>query len=208
MKKEPFIFWTNQSAQYIWLHNENQKIYYYSSKILQIINIIFILGLFLLENRLLGGTIAFFELLITNIYLFKFIKRGIQHKIAKRQYKIFLNEINQELNLCIEDLDFFILYKKLEFDKFNKESPSISQSILNKFNKKFSVISNITKIPRKYNLHDKLILIKSFNIWKTSINNINCNPYSLGPLYRNRNFFLQFQNVKLKNDVIEIKIQT
>ena len=156
MKKEPFIFWTNKSAQYIWLHNENQKIYYYSSKILQIINIIFILGLFLLENRLLGGTIALFELLITNIYLFKFIKRGVQHKIAKRQYKIFLNEINQELNLCIEDLDFFILYKKLEFDKFNKESPPISQSILNKFNKKFSVISNITKIPRKYNLHDKL----------------------------------------------------
>ena len=130
--------------------------------------------------------------------------------IAKNRYNIFLEEINQELYLSSEDILSFLLYKKLELDKLIKTSPQIAQSILDKYKKTFNkniLISDFSKIPPKYNLYSKMILIKFFNIWKSHLKKKRYAAYYLGPFYGNRKFFFEFQNVKLGDNDIEISIE-
>ena len=99
------------------------------------------------------------------IISFFFLKNIFKHNEAKCRYKIFLEETNQELKLSSEDTLNFILYKKLELDKLIKLSPEISETVLNKYKKKFKkniLVTDFSKIPSKYSLYEKTILIKYF----------------------------------------------
>ena len=212
MKIEVFRFWIQKVSQNIWLHHHNSK--ELRKKIFGIVflNIILFSSLFFsFDTKNIFEFICLLTLVIENqIVTLFFLKNIFKHNIAKNRYNIFLEEINQELYLCSEDILSFLLYKKLELDKLIKTSPQIAQSILDKYKKKFNrniLISDFSKIPPKYNLYSKMILIKIFNMWKSRLKKKRCTAYYLGPFYGNRKFFFEFQNVKLGDNDIEIGIE-
>jgi hypothetical protein len=82
--------------------------------------------------------------------------------------------------------------------------------VLKKYNKKFRffpLVLNITKIPKKYNLYKKNLLIRYFYIWKTNIIKNKILFLKMGPFYGNKQSFFQFHNVKIKNNNLEIKVE-
>ncbi len=212
MKNEVFRFWIQKVSQNIWLHHHNSKELKQKFVIFFLLNII-ILPVFFFsfkKNNFLEFICLLTLFIANDIIILFFLKKVIKHDIAKNRYNIFLEEINQELYLSSEDILSFLLYKKLELDKLIKTSPRLSQSVLEKYKKKFNkntLISDFSKIPPKYNLYSKMILIRYFNIWKSHLKKQQCNAYYLGPFYGNRKFFFEFQNVKLGNNDIEISIE-
>ena len=212
MKNEVFRFWIQKVSQNIWLHHHNSKKLRRRFFVIVFLNIIFFCLLFFsFDTKNIFEFICLLTLVIENqIVTLFFLKNIFKHNIAKNRYNIFLEEINQELYLSSEDILSFLLYKKLELDKLIKISPKLSQSVLDKYNKRFKqniLISDFSKIPQKYNLYSKMILIKSFNIWKSHLKKQKCNAYYLGPFYGNRKYLFEFQNVKLGNNDIEISIE-
>lgn len=212
MKNEVFRFWIQKVSQNIWLHHHNSKKLRRRFCGIVFLNIIFFSFLFFsFDTKNIFEFICLLTLFIENqIVTFFFLKNIFKHNIAKNRYNIFLEEINQELYLSSEDILSFLLYKKLELDKLIKTSPQIAQSILDKYKKRFNkniLISDFSKIPPKYNLYSKMLLIKFFNIWKSRLKKKRCTAYYLGPFYGNRKFFFEFQNVKLGDNDIEIGIE-
>ena len=212
MKNEVFRFWIQKVSQNIWLHHHNSKKLRRRFCGIVFLNIIFFSFLFFsFDTKNIFEFICLLTLFIENqIVTLFFLKNIFKHNIAKNRYNIFLEEINQELYLSSEDILSFLLYKKLELDKLIKTSPQIAQSILNKYKKRFNkniLISDFSKIPPKYNLYSKMLLIKFFNIWKSRLKKKRCAAYYLGPFYGNRKFFFEFQNVKLGDNDIEISIE-
>lgn len=212
MKNEVFRFWIQKVSQNIWLHHHNSKKLRRKFGGIVFLNIIIFSFLFFsFETKNIFEFICLLTLFIENqIVTLFFLKNIFKHNIAKNRYNIFLEEINQELHLSFEDILSFLLYKKLELDKLIKTSPQIAQSVLDKYKKRFNkniLISDFSKIPPKYNLYSKMILIKSFNIWKSHLKKQKCNAYYLGPFYGNRKFFFEFQNVKLGDNDIDISIE-
>ena len=212
MKNEVFRFWIQKVSQNIWLHHHNSKKLRRRFCGIVFLNIIFFSFLFFsFDTKNIFEFICLLTLFIENqIVTLFFLKNIFKHNIAKNRYNIFLEEINQELYLSSEDILSFLLYKKLELDKLIKTSPQIAQSILDKYKKRFNkniLISDFSKIPPKYNLYSKMLLIKFFNIWKSRLKKKRCTAYYLGPFYGNRKFFFEFQNVKLGDNDIEIGIE-
>ena len=212
MKNEVFRFWIQKVSQNIWLHHHNSKKLRRRFCGIVFLNItIFSFLFFSFDTKNIFEFICLLTLFIENqIVTFFFLKNIFKHNIAKNRYNIFLEEINQELYLSSEDILSFLLYKKLELDKLIKTSPQIAQSILDKYKKRFNkniLISDFSKIPPKYNLYSKMLLIKFFNIWKSRLKKKRCTAYYLGPFYGNRKFFFEFQNVKLGDNDIEIGIE-
>ena len=212
MKNEVFRFWIQKVSQNIWLHHHNSKKLRRRFCGIVFLNIIFFPFLFFsFDTKNIFEFICLLTLFIENqIVTLFFLKNIFKHNIAKNRYNIFLEEINQELYLSSEDILSFLLYKKLELDKLIKTSPQIAQSILDKYKKRFNkniLISDFSKIPPKYNLYSKMLLIKFFNIWKSRLKKKRCTAYYLGPFYGNRKFFFEFQNVKLGDNDIEIGIE-
>ena len=212
MKNEVFRFWIQKVSQNIWLHHHNSKELRKKILWIVILNIILFSSLFFSFDtknifEFICLLVLFFENQIVCLFFFKNI---FKHEIAKNRYNIFLEEINQELYLSSEDILSFLLYKKLELDKLLKTSPKITQSVLDKYKKIFKkniLFSDFSKIPPKYNLYSKMILIKFFNIWKSHLKKKRYTAYYLGPFYGNRKFFFEFQNVKLGDNDIEISIE-
>ena len=212
MKNEVFRFWIQKVSQNIWLHHHNSKKLRRRFFGIVFLNIIFFPFLFFsFDTKNIFEFICLLTLFIENqIVTLFFFKNIFKHEIAKNRYNIFLEEINQELYLSSEDILSFLLYKKLELDKLIKTSPPIAQSILDKYKKRFNkniLISDFSKIPTKYNLYSKMLLINFFNIWKSQLKKKRCTAYYLGPFYGNRRFFFEFQNVKLGDNDIEISIE-
>ena len=212
MKNEVFRFWIQKVSQNIWLHHHNSKKLRRKFCGIVFLNItIFSFLFFSFDTKNIFEFICLLTLFIENqIVTLFFLKNIFKHNIAKKRYNIFLEEINQELYLSSEDILSFLLYKKLELDKLIKTSPQIAQSILDKYKKRFNkniLISDFSKIPPKYNLYSKMLLIKFFNIWKSRLKKKRCTAYYLGPFYGNRKFFFEFQNIKLGDNDIDISIE-
>ena len=212
MKNEALRFWVQKVSQNIWLHYNNSNELKKKLGLIVFSNLVLISSLFFLFNtKNLFEFICLVGLFIENeIISFFFLKNIFKHNEAKCRYKIFLEETNQELKLSSEDTLNFILYKKLELDKLIKLSPEISETVLNKYKKKFKkniLVTDFSKIPSKYSLYEKTILIKYFNRLKSRLKKHICNAYYLGPFYKNRRFLYEFQNVKMGDNDIQISIE-
>jgi len=202
MKNDVLRIWILNAKKYIWLHDTNLKKLKKQLIFISFLNIIFI-GCFF--KNFFEFMCLFFLFIETQFFIFIFQKNIVKHKVAKKNYNYFLEEIKQDLTLSYEDMNGFLLYKKLEFDKLIKTSPKLSESVLKKFKKKFNVLP-FSKINKKYSLYDRIILIKFFNKWKNIKKKI-FNLISLGPFYGNRRYFFEFQNVKIEKNNIEISIE-
>ena len=209
-KNAAIIYWIKQSLYYIWIHREMERRINYITLSIILLNTSFLLTVFLnLEKN-----IIFYILLLNHLTSYLIIhfyeKKKIAHNIAKSKYKIFLNEVNQEFHFCSENLEYFLLYKKIEFDNLNNFFSDISNSVLQKFKKKFRY--NALYTTKSYlNLYDRILMIKSFNKLKKNyiraIFNRRKNIVSLGPFHGGRNKFFKFQNIKIRNNKIEIKVE-
>ena len=208
MKKKALQFWNNHASQYIWLHHKSEKKYKIRDKMVILLNMIVmsIIGFYLISDKEFVSIGCFFSIILSYSSLKNdYRTKSIYHNIAKRGYKLFLDDINQD-NIT-NDL---LLVKKLELNRLINTAPDISQEILDKYNKKFPSFplnTNFTKTKKKYNLYNRIILLKTFNKWYDISIGTKYNIYSLGPLYGRRKFFFQFQNIKLNNNNIEISIE-
>ena len=202
MKNDVLRIWILNAKKYIWLYDTNLKRLKKQLIFISFLNIIFI-GFF--YKSFFEFMCLFFLFIETQFFISIFQKNIVKHNVAKKNYYFFLEEIKQDLSLSCEDMNSFLLYKKLEFDKLIRTSPKLSESVFKKFKKKFNVLP-FSKINKKYSLYQRIILIKNFNKWKNIKKRI-FNPISLGPFYGNRRYFFEFQNIKIEKDNIEISIE-
>jgi hypothetical protein len=209
-KNAAIIYWIKQSLYYIWIHTEMERQINYIIFLTILLNTSFLFSVFLnLEKN-----IIFYILLLNHMASYLIIlfygKNKIKHNIAKSKYKIFLNEVNQEFHFCPENLEYFLLYKKIEFDKLNNLFSNISNSVLQKFKKKFRY-NTLYTTKSNLNLYDRMLIIKSFNKLKKNyiraIFDRKKNIVSLGPFHGGRRKFFKFQNIKINNNSIEIKVE-
>ena len=157
-----------------------------------------------------------------------------KHSVARARFIYLLNDMFQVSLLSYEEIVNFLLLKQSEFANIVRQSPHVPYPIMKKFKQTFSHLISykpylqtellLNENPKEYRktYRDIMFLTKYFNIWKKQYNynrkyrqslitqlgpfyNENKYLYSLRPLTRHRNM-LQFQNIKLRNNNLEIEI--
>ena len=183
-----------------------------------------------------GSSSLYSGLLFTIYIIYNYKGKCEKHMISKERFICLFNELNHKLNISFIEKDEtdFLLLKQDEFKTIIEQSPHIPYYIIEKFKITFKHLRSYkpyfqTKIllsrnPKEYRKTFKIImyLTKYFHIWKTQYKynkkrrlELMFNTYS-GPFYNetkssflslmNGRKLLNFQNIKLRNNNLEIKI--
>jgi hypothetical protein len=147
------INWAEQSSGHSLLHYQTMQLYtkrnWYIAIPASILGYVAGLTVFFSDGdetysdviRGLIGVSSFAAGILTNMQqLFTYQEKAERHRIASLQFFSFLRDISTQLSLepvMRVDAKDYIFQKKDEFEKIIKHSPSIPQTIIEKFNVKF-----------------------------------------------------------------------
>ena len=101
MKKEILRFWNNHASQYMWLHNKSETKYKMMDKVILLLNMIItsILGFYLIfDNKAISVGCFFSVMLSYNSLKNNYKTKSIYHNIAKKEYRLFLEDITKSLS--------------------------------------------------------------------------------------------------------------